>query len=52
MLAASSHLLPEVGGEDVARREVFGELVDVSHLSSADYAQLLQKVVGNSDIRV
>ena len=46
MLAASSHLLPEVGGGDVACREVFGELVDTSCLSSEDYAQLLQQVVG------
>jgi hypothetical protein len=49
MLAASSHLLPpeppEVGGGDVACREVFGELVDASCLSSEDYAQLLQQVV-------
>jgi hypothetical protein len=46
MLAASSHLLPpEVGGGDVACREVFGELVDGSCLSSEDYALLLQQVV-------
>lgn len=46
MLAASSHLLPAVGGGDVARREVLGELVDASHLSREDYAQLLQNVGG------
>ena len=44
MLAASSHLLPAVGGGDMARREVIGELVDASHLSSEDYAELLQDV--------
>lgn len=27
---AASHLLPEVGGGDLVRREVFGDLVDAS----------------------
>ena len=53
MLAASSHLLPpEVGRGDVALREVFGELVDASRLSSDDYAQLLQQVLGISEFRL
>ncbi len=51
MLAVSSHLLPEVGGGDLVRREVFGDLVDASCLSHKDYAQLLQQVVGISGNR-
>ena len=45
-MLAASHLLPEVGGGDLVRREVFGDVVDANCLSHEDYAQLLQQIVG------
>lgn len=50
-MLAASHLLPEVGGGDLVRREVFGDVVDANCLSHEDYAQLLQQIVGISEIR-